>query len=125
MNNLPSRPSIVRTITTVFLLALGSTSGSLQAYENFKVAVYCRAYEVREMADPAWLEARWQELSSQVHVDKVYLETHRDLIMVDDATLEAAKAFFAECGVETAGGITYTIDERNRFVSRRSCSSAR
>jgi hypothetical protein len=39
------------------------------AYDNFKVAVYCRAYEVKEMADPAWLEARWLELSSRVHVD--------------------------------------------------------
>ncbi|HEU4484716.1 MAG TPA: hypothetical protein VFR96_04440 [Povalibacter sp.] len=85
------------------------------AYDNFKVAVYCRAYEVKEMADPAWLEARWQELSSQVHVDKVYLESHRDLLIVDDATLEAAKAFFARHGVKTAGGITFTINERNRF----------
>jgi hypothetical protein len=85
------------------------------AYENFEVAVYCRAYEVKEMADPAWLEARWKELSAQVHVDKVYLETHRDLLIVDDKTLNAAKAFFAKRGIKTAGGITYTIDERNRF----------
>jgi hypothetical protein len=85
------------------------------AYENFKVAVYCRAYEVKEMSDPAWLEARWKELSSQVHVDKIYLETHRDLLIVDDTTLNAAKAFFKKRGIETAGGITYTIDERNRF----------
>ena len=87
----------------------------LAAYEHFDVAVYCRAYEVREMADPAWLEARWRELSAQVHVDKIYLETHRDLVIVDGATLEAAKAFFAARGVKTAGGITYTIDESNRF----------
>src|SRR5688500_4027586 len=85
------------------------------AYDNFKVAVYCRAYEVKEMADPAWLEARWKELSSQVHVDKIYLETHRDLLIVDDATLNAAKAFFKKRGIETAAGITYTIDESNRF----------
>ena len=85
------------------------------AYESFRVAVYCRAYEVKEMADPAWLTARWEELSRQVHVDKIYLETHRDLLIVDDATLEAAKAFFAARQVETAGGITYTIDESNRF----------
>lgn len=89
--------------------------GSAAAYENFEVAVYCRAYEVREMADPAWLEARWKELSSQVHVDKIYLETHRDLIIVDDATLRAAKKFFEDRGVKTAAGITYTIDESNRF----------
>ncbi len=88
---------------------------SAGAYENFEVAVYCRAYEVREMADPKWLEARWEELSSQVHVDKIYLETHRDLLIVDDATLNAAKKFFARKGVKTAAGITYTIDESNRF----------
>lgn len=90
-------------------------SQAARAYESFRVAVYCRAYEVQEMADPSWLDARWRELSSQVHVDKIYLETHRDLLIVDDATLEAAKAFFAAHGVETAGGITYTIDESNRF----------
>lgn len=97
----------------VFAAAAGAPS--LRAHENFKVAVYCRAYEVREMADPAWLESRWRELSQQMHVDKIYLETHRDRVIVDDATLEAAKAFFAARGVQTAGGITYTIDEGNRF----------
>ncbi len=50
-----------------------------------------------------------------MHVDKVYLEVHRDGTMPDDATLEAAKAFFAARGVRTAGGITYTISEPNRF----------
>jgi hypothetical protein len=104
---------IVRRIAAAGLLA--SLAFAAQAYDNFEVAVYCRAYEVKEMADPAWLEARWQELSQQVHVDKIYLETHRDLLIVDDATLNAAKAFFAKRGVKTAGGITYTIDESNRF----------
>jgi hypothetical protein len=103
-------------VLRVLLAALlASAAVPALAYENFKVAVYCRAYEVKEMADPAWLEARWKELSSQVHVDKIYLETHRDLLIVDDATLNAAKKFFAERGIETAGGITYTIDESNRF----------
>jgi hypothetical protein len=88
---------------------------SLPAYENLKVALYCRAYEVKEMSDPAWLASRWEQVSQQVHIDKVYLETHRDLLIVDSTTLEAAKAFFAARGVATAGGITYTIDESNRF----------
>lgn len=96
-------------------LLLSVASLPAQAYDNFEVAVYCRAYEVKEMADPAWLEARWKELSSQVHVDKIYLETHRDLLIVDDATLNAAKTFFKKRGIETAAGITYTIDESNRF----------
>src|SRR4030066_229172 len=85
------------------------------AYENFSVAVYCRAYETREMADPNWLDSRWQDITKQVHVDKVYLETHRDLLIVDDETLNKAKTYFHERGIRTAGGITLTVNERNRF----------
>lgn len=90
---------------------------SLQAgkYRNFRVAIYARAYEVREMADPTWLEPRWNEITKQVKVDKIYLETHRDLIVVDEKTIAAARKFFESRGVETAGGITLTVNERNRF----------
>jgi hypothetical protein len=45
----------------------------------------------------------------------VYIETHRDLLIVDDKTLDAAKAFFEAHGVKTAGGITFTVNEANRF----------
>ncbi len=84
-------------------------------YKNFDVALYCRVYEVREMKDPAWLESRWNAISKNVKIDKVYLETHRDLIVADEATLDAAKKFFAGKGVKTAGGITVTVNERNLF----------
>jgi hypothetical protein len=88
---------------------LGST------YENFAVAVYTRAYEVREMADPDKLQTAFDKISRYLKVDKVYLETHRDTLMPDATTIEGAKGFFAERGIETAGGITYTINERNLF----------
>src|SRR5262245_51373221 len=90
-------------------------SGPAAAYENFRVAIYCRAQEVQKMADPAWLEASWQAVSREVHVDKVYIETHRDRILIDDATLEAAKKFFESKGVAVTGGITFTVSEPNRF----------
>jgi hypothetical protein len=104
--------AIARLLLAAFAL-LGTAAAS--AYQNFEVAVYCRAQEVVQMADPAWLEREWQRISSAVHVDKVYLEVHRDGVMPDAATLAAAKAFFAARGVRTAGGITYTISEPNRF----------
>ncbi|MFZ0429521.1 MAG: hypothetical protein WAO20_15490 [Acidobacteriota bacterium] len=88
---------------------------SAYGYEHFKVAVYARAYEVREMGDPAWLQSHWEALSAEVHVDKVYLETHRDLIVVDEKTIRAAQEFFRQRGIQTAGGITLTVNERNRF----------
>lgn len=91
------------------------TSGIAAGYENFRVAVYCRAQEVQKMADPKWLADNWEAVSREVHVDKVYIETHRDRILIDAATLEAAKQFFATKGVAVAGGITYTVSEPNRF----------
>jgi hypothetical protein len=86
-----------------------------RAWQHFQVAVYCRAQEVVQMANAGLLEEQWRQISSRVHVDKVYLEVHRDGVMPDAATLEAARAFFASRGVRTAGGITFTISEPNRF----------
>jgi hypothetical protein len=84
-------------------------------YKNFKVAVYCRAYEVDRMADLNWLDSLWNHISKQVHVDKIYLETHRDLLIVKEQTLKDAISFFNEKGLEVGGGITYTVDEMNNF----------
>jgi hypothetical protein len=84
-------------------------------YQNFTVSVYARAYEVREMNDLQRLETIWNLLEKQLKVDKIYLETHRDQIIVDEQTLETAKKFFESRGIRVAGGITYTIDERNHF----------
>ena len=97
------------------LLAIMVYQPSPARHKNFKVSVYVRAYEVERMKDTEWLESTWKTISSQLDVDKIYLETHRDLLLVDDATLEKAKSFFIKQGLEVAGGITYTIDESNDF----------
>ena len=62
----------------VTFLIITNCISSAQGYKNFKVAIYCRAYEVEKMNDLNWLASAWDEISKQVHVDKVYLETHRD-----------------------------------------------
>ena len=84
-------------------------------HKNFKVSVYVRAAEVQKMKDQKWLDESWATISSQLDVDKIYLETHRDLQIVDDATIEKAKKFFEKQGLEVAGGITFTINESNDF----------
>ena len=84
-------------------------------HNHFKVSVYVRAAEVQKMKDTQWLESSWSAISSQLDVDKIYLETHRDLLIVDDATIEKAKKFFLKQGLEVAGGITYTLNESNEF----------
>ena len=105
----------VSTFALVILTGILSAPAVSQQFNNFKVAVYCRAYEVDKMSDSEWLESAWELISRQVHVDKVYLETHRDLLIVDEKTLGAAIRFFESKGIEVGGGITYTIDESNSF----------
>jgi hypothetical protein len=87
-----------------------------QNYKNFKVSIYCRAYEVAKMADTDnYLKPIWNEITRQLKVDKVYLETHRDTHIVDQKTLDIAKKFFRDRGIKVAGGITFTISEPNHF----------
>jgi hypothetical protein len=100
---------IVFTLLILFSLPLSGQG----KYKNFKASVYTRSYEVQKMADPHWLDSTWQVISSQLNVDKIYLEVHRDLKIVDKKTLQSAKKFFESKGLEVAGGITYTIDESN------------
>jgi hypothetical protein len=98
----------------ICLSAFASVAGAGN-YRNFRVAVYARAYEVRQMKDPAWLETRWATITNGLKVDKIYLETHRDGVIPDQQTLDAAKKFFKDKGVATAGGIATVVNERNRF----------
>jgi hypothetical protein len=99
-------------LSATILVSAAAFAGN---YKSFKVSVYTRAYEVEKMKDLHWLDSTWNIISSQVKVDKIYLETHRDLLIVPSETLEQAKKFFASKGVETGGGITYTINEANSF----------
>ena len=84
-------------------------------YKNFDVALYARVYEVQKMKDPAWLESHWAAVSKHMKVDKIYLETHRDMVVIDQETLDKAKAFFLSKGVKVSGGITVTVNEQNMF----------
>jgi hypothetical protein len=98
------------------IILLGSVSAQKPPfYRNFIVSVYTRAYEVRDMVDQKKLEESWNLISQQVKIDKIYLETHRDQIIVDEKTLESAIKFFKSKGLKVAGGITYTINESNNF----------
>jgi hypothetical protein len=100
---------IVFTLLTLLSVQLSGQNN----YKNFKVSVYTRSYEVQKMENPRWLDSTWLIISSQMKVDKIYLEVHRDMKIVDNKTLQSAKKFFESKGLEVAGGITYTIDESN------------
>ncbi|MBO4992720.1 MAG: hypothetical protein J6C60_00490, partial [Alistipes sp.] len=110
--------SIARILAAFILLVAAFTPQQMQAqsnYKNFKVAIYTRAYEVQKMTDREWLESTWKTISNQVKVDKIYLETHRDLLIIKKDEMKKIIKFFKDQGIEVAGGITYTIDESNDF----------
>jgi hypothetical protein len=86
-----------------------------RAAKNFKVSTYVRAQDVARMADEQFLKETWATVSSQVDLDKIYLETHRDAFTVDEKTMMKVKKFFSSKGLEVGGGITYTRSEPTDF----------
>ncbi len=76
-------------------------------HDQFHVAVYIPVGVVEQMKDPVWLQNSWKEISSQVKVDKVYIETYRSGLVADDALIDSVKKFFVAQGVQVAGGIAY------------------
>jgi hypothetical protein len=102
----------------IILFSILFVTGYPQKYQNFKVSVYCTAQDVSQMADTTnYLKPIWAEISRQLKIDKVYLETHRDFFIVDQKTLDIAKKFFNDRGIEIAGGITFTAKPSGNFQS--------
>jgi hypothetical protein len=109
----------MNTVQTMLLLPL-VTICSISAladdgYKNFDVSVYARVFEVIKMKDPVWLKTTFEQMDQHLNIDKVYLETHRDMTVIDEETLEPIVRFFKSKGIKTAGGITITVSEPNNF----------
>ena len=94
-------------LTVVALFNLRLFAAPPPPHDQFKVAVYIPVFVVEKMKDPAYLESSWKQLSSQVRVDKVYIETYRSGTIADDSLLETVKSYFTSRGVQAAGGIAY------------------
>ncbi|MBR0118251.1 MAG: hypothetical protein IJM04_13370 [Prevotella sp.] len=99
----------------VVLVCLLATTIQAGKYQNFKVSTYIRAQDVARMDDENFLKSTWETVSSQVDLDKIYLETHRDAFIVPEKTLTKVKKFFLSKGLEVGGGITFTRSEPTDF----------
>lgn len=86
-------------------------------YKHFDVAIYIPVGLVNRFAEPGRLEREWREISSQLRVDKVYIEGERDRVVASDALLETVKKFFLDHGVRVAGGITFSDGGGGQFRS--------
>lgn len=91
-------------LSLVMLLACVETHAG--QYRNFNVAIYIAARTTQQLSDPKVLEQQFARVWSQVKFDKVYIETYRDSVFVDDASIERVKQFFQRKGIAVAGGIT-------------------
>lgn len=110
---------INRTIILILLAVLFCENSPLKSqdtpYENFTSAVYCRVYEVIQMDDPDWLKTNFDFIQKYIHLDKVYLETHRDMLEAPGETIESAVKFFKKRNIKVSGGITLVRSEANNY----------
>ena len=109
----------LRLLVLFFLMSSCITLGATPPpeHEHFRVAIYIPVFVVDKMKDPAWLQKSWDDISSQLKVDKVYIESYRSGDLADDALLQSVKKFFVAHGVAVAGGIAFTAQESNQFQS--------
>ncbi len=83
----------------------------------FKTVVYIPVGITIKMKDRQWLGSSWATIRSQLHVDKVYLETYRSRQLADPSLVADLKKFFADQGVEVSGAICFSDDDNGQFVS--------
>ena len=104
-------------LKSILFAAALLTVTAIQAgkYQNFKVSTYIRAQDVARMENDKFLQSTWETVSSQVDLDKIYIETHRDAYTVPEKTLLKVKNFFLKKGLEVGGGITFTRSEPSDF----------
>ncbi len=115
--------TIRRTMLTAMLMlyaslghaATPSVPQKAGKFRNFRVSTYIRAQDLAKMDDDKFLKSTWETVSSQVDLDKIYLETHRDAFIVPEKTLMKVKKFFLSQGLEVGGGITFTRSEPSDF----------
>ena len=103
--------------STLLAVALLLIPAAMHAgkFQHFKVSTYIRAQDVARMDDEKFLKSTWETVSTQVDLDKIYLETHRDAFIVPEKILNKVKKFFLSKGLEVGGGITFTRSEPTDF----------
>ncbi|MDH6304852.1 hypothetical protein M2459_001590 [Parabacteroides sp. PF5-5] len=92
-------------------------------YANFRVATYVMASQVNALKDQKALDSFWDGISKNITLDKIYLETFRDNVYADEATLQRAIKYFKGKGLIVGGGITYNAGGGTRMRWETFCYS--
>lgn len=77
-------------------------------YQNFKTASYVRG-EFLAQAELSAIEKGIAYFSKYLPLDKVYLDTHREIYDVPPEKMKKIKVLFQKAGIQTSGAITSTI----------------
>ena len=101
-------------VGSILLAAVCCTAGN---YANFDVAIYIPVGAVRSFDNPRTLSNDWRRISSQLKVDKVYIEVQRNRELAGDDLLERVKKFFLDRGVRVAGGMALSDGGSGQFRS--------
>jgi hypothetical protein len=104
-------------LSAAFFPATPPAALAADSQKSFETVVYIPVAGTLKMKDHQWLESTWATISSQLHVDKVYIETYRSRVLADDQVIEDAKKFFLDHGVKIAGAICYSDSDNGQFVS--------
>jgi hypothetical protein len=99
------------------VLAFQSISCLAGQYTNFNAAIYIPVGVVRSFENAETLSNNWQRISSQLKVDKVYVEVQRNRDLAGDELLERVKTFFLDRGVRVAGGMALSDGGAGQFRS--------
>ena len=91
-------------LCAALLLSLGVLADN---YRNFRATAYIMAGDVNRIGTVENWEKSYAEFSKNLKLDKVYIETFRDMTYSDDKALDAAIKFFRSKGIQISGGITY------------------
>ena len=87
-------------------------------YQNFQVAMYLRAGDIAALgSDITPLREHFEALCHSVKINKVYMETHRSLVIPAEDTLVAVRDYLVSRGIQVAGGITVTVADHENFAS--------
>lgn len=104
--------SIFRNLIPAVILSfsiLSSSQMSAGNYRNFKVSSYIMVQDVARLsADKELMKTQWNTISSQIDLDKIYIETYRDGFTISEEALKDVMDFFRSQGLEIGGGVTLT-----------------
>lgn len=86
------------------------------AIQPVSVSLYVRALDIAPLhGDITPFIQQFENFYASVAFDKVYIETHRDMVIPDKETLLNIKNYLSQKGIETSAGITVTVNEMDDF----------